>query len=758
MDIKEYEHIIVRKEKPLNIQQFVISCRKHWRWFAISVLTTTILSVVFVLSVAPKYERSAEVMIKDEDNTRSFLNTGSLSMFSSLGLANITSNVNNELKVFQSIATLERVIKQLGLITSYERQQWIGGQEMTKDETPAIVNFPSLQDDDQASFTLLLKKDGTLSLSDFKCNKDKFDKTIEGQINQVMKTPIGLAAITKTPQFNNAFKGNDELKIKVKKHELYKEAEKLQKHINISLLDDQTSVINLSYQDISPKRAEDVLNALIAIYQAEWLNDKNSSIQASSKFIEERISNLEKELSALDGSISKFKGDNKLIDYEENAKAALGQMTATEEVLQKLNNQLYVMQHMRNIMTKYDKEQLLPANLLPEEKSISVQIKEYNDLILKRNTLVENSSTKNPMVESFDNQINSLRSAINSSLQQSVEQLQIQVNKVNANKGMSTSMIASVPSKIKQILPTERQQKVIEGLYIYLLQKKEENGISQIFGTKNTRIITPPSGLRNPVFPRKLRTTAAGFLIGLLLPLIVLFIIESRNKRIRSINAIDCAHINLTNSLPWSKNNPVTVSQEGNDMGNNAFRELRTKVLKTGLHTLMVTSVEPQTGKTYVAMNLAKALQLIGKNVAIVDLDLRTSGIKQLLGLKPITSACILDDETAWKKAINSSPKVAHVDIISGTHTHINPADLLASEHFSSVIQDLRSTYDYVIIDTPSLHYPTDIEMIGQESELLLFVLRADMSTQKDIKKIEYHMANSHVAHAGIILNGTTLS
>lgn len=265
MDIKECERVVVRKERPLNYHQFVISCRKHWYWFAVSAFLTTLFSLIFVLMAMPKYERSAEVMIKDDDTSRGVLNAGSLSMFSSLGLMNVTSNVNNELKVFQSVATMEKVVKRLGLMTGYFSPQWIGSRELTKDEMPVMVTFPGLKDDDKASCILLLKKDGSLSLSTFKRNKTKFEETIAGHVNGLIKTPLGRIAIVKNAAFAKAFQGKDELKFKLVKYELYDVAERLGKHIKINLVDDQTSVIDLSYQDISAKRADEVLRTLISV-------------------------------------------------------------------------------------------------------------------------------------------------------------------------------------------------------------------------------------------------------------------------------------------------------------------------------------------------------------------------------------------------------------------------------------------------------------------------------------------------------------
>ena len=755
MDIKECERVVVRKERPLNYHQFVISCRKHWYWFAVSAFLTTLFSLIFVLMAMPKYERSAEVMIKDDDTSRGVLNAGSLSMFSSLGLMNVTSNVNNELKVFQSVATMEKVVKRLGLMTGYFSLQWIGSRELTKDEMPVMVTFPGLKDDDKASCILQLKKDGSLSLSTFKRNKTKFEETVTGHVNELIKTPLGRIAIVKNAAFAKAFQGKDELKFKLVKYELYDVAERLGKHIKINLVDDQTSVIDLSYQDISAKRADEVLRTLISVYQQSWLADKNSSIDASTSFIDARIGSLEKQLSALDGNISKFKETHKIVDYDENAKAALSQIAMTDEALQKLNNELYVMKHMRNMMPKYGKLQLLPANLLPQNQSISSQIQDYNELILKRNTIEENSSGKNPIVESLDNQISSMRSAIGNSLEQGVEQLQIQTSKLSAKKGLSTSQMASVPSKIMQILPTERRQKVVEELYIYLLQKREENSISQIFGTKNLRIVTPPSGLQAPVFPRKGRTTAAGFLIGLVLPLIVLFVKESRNRRIRGLNGVEGADVSMVVALPWVKDGVVTVSKEGRDLNNDAFRNLRMQVVESAAQVVLLTAVTPQVGRSYVAINLAKALSLMGKRVALFDGDFRTQGLRSFLGLQNTRQKDFTEVGTTWKEALSSTSLLKPVDVISGDCLAQNPADFLSSESFKSIIQDLKDTYDYVVIDGPCQRYITDVALLEDVSELQLFVLRDGVSTVDDVEKIEHHAAETHTSPVGIIVNGT---
>lgn len=759
MDVEKYETIVANKERPISIIHIVTECKKNWKWFVLSVFCMTTLALISIKT--PQYERSAEIIIKDEDKTNSLLNSMNLGVFSNLGLLNNTSNINNEIRVFQSIETMQRLAQRLNLTTTYKISNGLFSHEIVSSDSPIKITFPNIKDNDFISLKIKLYKNGKFIISKLKKNEDTYDDEINGNVNNIVKSSIGLIALTKTRNFISAFKDKDCIDLRITKERLYDKAKELQENISIKLTDDQTSVLDISYQDISGERAENIINTLIAIYQEEWLKDKNSNIISSSKFIDERIRNIEKELSSLDGNISQFKGDNLIPDYKEVAKTVLENATSTNEGILKLNNQLYVMEHMSKMMKRQNRQQLLPANLIPENENVNLQIKAYNDLLLKRSTLLENSSNKNPIVESTDNQISSLRHAIESSLDQGVTQLKIQLQNMNAEKGLVTNLISSTPKKVKQILPVERQQKVIEAVYIYLLQKKEENSISQIFTSKNIRVITPPVGKTRPVFLKKIRTCAAALLLGFMLPLIFIFIRESKNNKIRVINDIGDSKLDILGEIPLSRNTGIIVQSNANDACNESFRILRNKLfrLKTSNgFTILTTSSQKGSGKTFTAINLAKTISLSNKNkVALIDLNFRNAGLSHLVKAPSNGIAQILNDNNLkWEDIIFHDDTTGNVDIIPTGTIPENPTELLSSNRLIDIIKDIKNRYNFVVIDTTNINKTADVDIIAPLSDINIFVLRSNLSEKDSITISEKYTSENKLDNAYIILNGIT--
>ena len=761
MDVEKYEAIVANKERPISIIHIVTECKQNWKWFVLSAFCMTTLALTYVSIITPQYERSAELIIKDEDKTNSLLNSMNLGAFSNLGLLNNTSNINNEIRVFQSIETMQQLAQRLNLTTTCKISNGLFSHEIVSSDSPIKITFPNIKDNDFISLKIKLYKNGKFIISKLKKNENTYNDKINGNVNNIVKSSIGLIALTKTRSFISAFKGNDCIDLRITKERLYDKAKELQENISIKLTDDQTSVLDISYQDISGERAENIINTLIAIYQEEWLKDKNSNIISSSKFIDERIRNIEKELSSLDGNISQFKGDNLIPDYEEAAKTVLENATSTNEGILKLNNQLYVMEHMSKMMKRQSRQQLLPANLLPENENVNLQIKAYNDLLLKRSTLVENSSNKNPIVESTDNQISSLRHAIESSMNQGVAQLKIQLQNMNTEKGLVTNQISSTPKKVKQILPAERQQKVIEAVYIYLLQKKEENSISQIFTSKNIRVITPPVGKIRPVFPKKIRTCAAALLLGFILPLIFIFIRESKNNKIRVINDIGDSKLDILGEIPLCRNTGIIVQSNANDACNESFRILRNKLfrLKTSNgFTILTTSSQKGSGKTFTAINLAKTISLSNKNkVALIDLNFRNAGLSHLVKAPSNGIAQILNDNNLkWEDIIFHDDTTGNVDIIPAGTIPENPTELLSSNYLIDIIKDIKNRYNFVVIDTTNINKTADVDIIAPLSDINIFVLRSNLSEKESITISEKYTSENKLDNAYIILNGIT--
>jgi len=514
----------------MDIKQYIQICCKKWKWFAATTLTTIVIAILFLLMVVPKYERSATVLVKDENGTGGLLSSMAAGMGMLAGMAglNIASNVNNEMEIFSSPALMMKVVDQLGLDTRYEVYDGIMKKELWEETLPVRLTFPKLTDKDGAYMKMDLKPDGTFTLYKFRKNKDKMDGEVSGKVNTVCETPIGPVSVIATKHFQQVMTKEGDMTIRITKARKYDQTEICQKRMNISLADDQTSVIGLSYEDQIPERAELIINTLISVYQEDWIKDKKSAAAISTHFINERIKDIEAELGGLDKNIAQFRGKNLMPDYQEAAKMFMENAALTYEAQVKVNNQLYIMEQMREQVKKMDgTNQVLPANLLPDNENVALQINEYNKIQMQRNSMADNSSTNNPLVKDLDTQLASMRKAIINSLDHGVAQLKASLKGITNEDQKLKQQISVAPEKVTKVLPAERQHKIIEALYIFLLEKREENSLTQIYNSQNLRIVSPPLGKLKPVFPQKSITLIVALTLGLCLPACLIFILVS---------------------------------------------------------------------------------------------------------------------------------------------------------------------------------------------------------------------------------------
>ena len=517
----------------MDLKSYINECKKHWRWFAATLTATITVAILFLLMMAPKYERSATVLVKDENGGGGLLSSMASNVGALAGLAgiNIASNVNNEMEIMSSPAIVMEVVSRLGLDIRYETYDGLMKHELWEETLPVKLTFPKLTDKDGAYLKMDLRQDGTFTLYKMRKNKDKLDGEIEGKINSVCQTPIGPISVIATKHFKQIMDKNGDLTIRITKEKKYDQTERCLKLIDIDLTDDQTSIIHIGYQDQIAERAELIINTLINVYQEAWMKDKQNTAAISNQFINERINDIEQELSGLDKNIAQFRGSNLMPDYEEAAKMFMTNASLTYEQQIKVNNQLYIMEQMRRQVQHIEgTNQVLPANLLPDNENVANQINEYNKLQLQRNQMVDNSNENNPLVKDLDMQLGSLRKAIINSLDHSVAQLKASQKAVNREDQKLKQQISAAPSAVTKVLPAERQHKIIEALYIYLLEKREENSLTQIYNSQNLRIVSPPMGKLKPVFPKKGRTLAAAFLLGLCIPACIIYMRQRKRE------------------------------------------------------------------------------------------------------------------------------------------------------------------------------------------------------------------------------------
>lgn len=754
----------------LRIQDLLYLCLMKWQWFVLSLVVTVGVATVYLLRTPAVYTRTASVLIKEDSKGKSV--SSDLESFSEFGLFQSSTNVNNELVTFQSPALMTEVVKRLRLDMNYFVPGKFHRQVAYGLTLPVDVTISDLPENESAGFTLDVQPDSTLLLSDFIRNGTELDgMDIKGRLLDSITTPLGKIIIHTTPNYVNG----ETYTLYVGKSSLYNTVDSYASNLSVSLNNEKASVIDLSFKDNSIQRAEDVLSMLISIYNENWVKDKNQIAVSTSMFINERLGVIEQELGNVDEDISSYKSEHLLPDVQAASSMYMAQSSQTNAQILALNNQLYMTRYIRNYLANdANRTQLLPANSGIESANIESQIAEYNKQLLQRNSLVANSSTENPLVVDMDQALASMREAIIRSIDNQIVTLNSQIKSLRQTEQQTTSRIAANPTQAKYLLSVERQQKVKEALYLFLLQKREENELSQAFTAYNTRIVTPPHGSMLPTSPVRKNIFMVAFALGLLIPLVIIFMRENMNTRVRGRKDLENVTAPFIGEIPLfvgrkkgifgkkpQEVKAVVVKEGSRDIINEAFRVLRTNLeFMTGKdnrsNVILVTSFNPGSGKSFLTMNIAVSLAIKGKKVLVIDGDLRHGSASAYIdspdkGLSDYLGGRIDN----LNEIIVPDPKQKSMDIIPVGTIPPNPTELLFDERLKQAIDTVREQYDYVLIDCPPIELVADTQIIEKLADRTVFVIRSGLLERSMLVELEKIYEEKKYKNMSLILNGT---
>lgn len=752
----------------LRIQDLFILCLAKWYWFVISLAILLGAATIYLLKTPPVYTRSASLLIKEDGKSGS--GNEAAGVLGDIDIFRTSTNINNEMLSMQSPAVMYEVVRRLHLDVNYTTDGRFYDPVIYGSDNPYEVSFFDLGDAESASFTLRPDKDGQVKLTDFTRNGEEADGDAVTALNDTIQTPVGRLLVNARPGSTAA-----QQMVFVSRISMQDATADYSSRLSVALNDEKSTVVNLTLQDVCTQRAEDVLNTLISVYNENWVKDKNQIAVSTSMFINERLGVIERELGNVDEDISSYKSENLLPDVQAAASMYMAESSETNAKIQTLNTQLSMTRYVRSYLTgASSRNQLLPANSGIENSGIEKQIAEYNTLQLRRNDLVANSSETNPLVVDMDHSLHALRDAIIRTLDNYVTTLNTQLRALQQSARQTTARIAANPSQGKYLLSVERQQKVKESLYLFLLQKREENELSQAFTAYNTRVIMPPSGSMAPTAPAKKNILLIAFVIGLIVPIAVIFLRESMNTRIRGRKDLDALTLPFVGEIPQAatkkkgtsdkkstENNPIVVHEGSRDIINEAFRVLRTNLefmtdKEQHSNVIVVTSFNPGSGKSFLAMNIAVSLAIKQKKVLVIDGDMRHGSTSAYIGSTQTGLSNYLSGHVNnLKDIIVTDARHANLQFLPVGTIPPNPTELLFSDRLKQLIDTVRSQYDYIFIDCPPIEMVADTQIIEQLADRTLFVVRTGLLERSMLPELQRIYDEKKYKNMALILNGT---
>lgn len=715
-----------------QIRNVLLLCLAHWSWFVISLAITMGYGAYKILSTPKVYSCVASIMIKAEGKGTESVDE----QLQELGIHQVSSSMANEIISMQTTNVVTEVVRRLDLQTNY----YVGGTfydvPLYGLQLPFKIEFLDLSDNESVSFDATLQTDDQVVINNMVYNGASIDAVESIALGDTVATYFG--RLVAKPLLTH--KTDVEETLKVVRNTLKSTVAKVRGGISASARDKNSTVIDLRYQDVLIPRAEDILDMVILVYNENWVRDRNRATSSTNWFIRERLSVIEDELSDVDQAISTYKSENLIPDVGHVGAAAVNQATDAETQLKMLEDQMYMVRYIRNYLANSQfEEQMLPASSGINNGSIVQQITEYNNTLMTRNRHLASSSMQNPMVMELTSALNVMRGSILLSLDNELAMLQARQRTMKKTHASASKMVANNPQQAKHLLSIERQQQVKETLYLFLLQKREENELSQTFTAYNSRLIESPHG-NGLVSPNASRILLFSFVIGVAIPSAILFIRESSNVCVRNRKELEELTIPFVGEIPLYRpyadkklkkgvnKYKVVVSDDNTNNINEAFRIVRTNLefmlgFDKKQNVIMLTSTEPGFGKTFISANLATTFAVKGKKTIVLDLDLRKSSLSKFVSDAKLGISNYLNGQDG--DFHNYITKLGDVDVLPSGTIPPNPTELLASQRLGELIKSLRQEYDYVLIDCPPVEIVADASIINTHVDITLFIVRA---------------------------------
>lgn len=744
----------------------------YWKWFVVSIVLCLLCAFVYLRYATPVYRIQATVMINDEKKG-SFQNQ--MMAMQDFGFVGTTGGVDNEIEILRSKSMIKQAIVDMGMFVQYQ----LGGRIAKRVVYGKYPIEVQISDDDLADLTrsFLLEishPDSTkykieYAYKDLSGEMVEFEKTISG-FPYVLESPVGQLILSRGEM---PMAPGQTLYVSIVPP--IKMAKSCLANLSIAPTSKTTSVAHISYLDVNKKRGTDFVNSLVAAYNRENNNDKNVVALKTEEFIKERLDIVAAELDATEMEMAQYKKKSGLTTVVGDAQKILEANSEYERKNVEITTQLKLVTYLRDYVNDPANHlQAIPGNVGLADASLTSLIAKYNEGVVERNRLLRTASESNPTVVDMTMSVELLSKTIRTSVESLYESLTIQKKEVEGQTAKFGTKIGDAPTQEKILMGYERQQEVKSGLYLMLLQKREENSIALAATADNAKIIDAALANDYPVSPKSSMILLVALVLGCAIPVAIIYIMELLRYKIEGRNDLEkltkvpvLGDVAVSHDLKKGQRG-IVVRENDNDIMAETFRSIRTNLqfVLDGPEKKVIqfTSTTSGEGKTFISSNLAMSLALLGKKVILLGLDIRKPRLAEMFGFanrtKGITAflAGDPDDKELLFDQIIPSGVNDNLDILPAGIVPPNPAELLSKKNLDNAISFLKEKYDYVLLDTAPVGLVTDTLIIARVADASVYVCRADYTAKNDLNLVNSLYAENKLKNMSIVLNGVDMA
>ena len=756
-------------EEKVNYQELLFKYIIHWPWFVASVLACLIGAWVYLHFQTPVYQVSASIMIKDDKKGGGGGSTSDLENLGIGGVITSAQSLDNEIEVLRSKTILIEVVNNLELYITYYDEDEFPKKELYQ-TSPIIVNLTAQEADNLPGVAMIdmkLTQEGGLDVN-LKVGLNGYNKHFD-KLPAVLPTDVGTFGFAlKDSLSNGKIEGQNVTRnISAIVSQPFEVAKGYQWALSIVPTSKATSVAVVSLMNTNIQRAQDFINKLMEMYNRNTNNDKNEVAEKTREFINERIQIIDEELGSTEDKLEAFKRNAGLTDISSDAQLAVSGNAEYEKKRVENGTQINLVRDLAKYINNPSNEyEVLPSNIGLTDNGLTTQLERYNELVIERKRLLRTSTESNPMIVNLDMSIRAMKANVQAAINGTLQGLLIVKADLDREASRFSRRISDAPGQERQYVSIARQQEIKAGLYLMLLQKREENAITLAATANNAKIIDEPAAEGGPVSPKPKTIYMIALVVGLGLPIGIIFLIGLTKFKIEGRGDVEkLTRLPIVGDVPLTdeKAGSIAVFENQNTLMSETFRHIRTNLqfmLENDQKVILVTSTVSGEGKSFISSNLAISLSLLGKRVVIVGLDIRKPGLNKIFNIprkeQGITQY-LSNPEKNLMDFVQPSDVSKNLYILPGGTVPPNPTELLARDGLDKAIETLKKNFDYVILDTAPAGMVTDTLLVGRVADLSVYVCRADYSRKAEFTLINELAADNKLPNICTVINGLDL-